>query len=373
MFKKFLIAIGCFILVVLSLGAVKVAQIKEMSSANHAPPAPAVTSAAANAEKWNHQLQAIGTLAPVQGVMLSAELDGTVVKITAENGTAVKAGDLLLELDTTIETAQLAAAQARAVLAKLERERSTELRQKNTISQAELDAAQAQFDQAQADVAAIQATIDKKKIRAPFEGRVGIRQVNLGQFVSRGTPLLPLQRLNPVFVNFYLPQRYLPTVAIGQPVNVMIDAFPDTSFTATITAINPEVDPMTRNFAVQGTLPNPQEQLRAGMFARVEVVLPEVDEVVVVPTTAVAYASYGNSVYVIEKMKGPDGAEYLGVRQQPVKLGRGRGDQIAVLEGLKPGEQVVTSGVFKLRNAMPVQVNNTVQPSNSPTPKPANT
>jgi membrane fusion protein (multidrug efflux system) len=209
-------------------------------------------------------------------------------------------------------------------------------------------------------------------VRAPFDGRIGIRLVNTGQFVDRGQPLLPLQKLDPIFVNFNVPQRQLPSLALGQSVSVLIDAF-EQPFTGRLTAINSEVDATTRNVAVQATLANPTEVLRAGMFARVEVQLPATESLVVVPATAIAYASYGNSVYVVEKMKHPDGKEYLGVRQQFVKLGATRGDLIAVTGGLKPGEQVVSAGVFKLRNGAAVSVNNAVQPTSNPAPKPVNT
>lgn len=373
MIKRFLIGLAGFALIVAILAVVKASQFKEMAGMNHAQPITAVTTAEAVAETWHPVISAIGTLAPVQGVTLSAELEGTVVRIAAENGAWVTEGDLVIELDTTIEQAQIAAAEARAELARLQRERAEELRDKATISQAEYDSALAQFAQARAEVATIQASIDKKSIRAPFSGRVGIRQVNLGQFVTRGTPLVPLQKLDPVFVNFSVPQRQLPRLAIGQPVNVGVDAFAGRAFVAEISAINPVVDASTRNVDVQATLPNPEETLRAGMFARVEVVLPEDEPVVVVPATAISYASYGNTVYVVETLKGADGAEYLGVRQQPVRLGRGRGDQIAIVEGLTGGEQVVTSGVFKLRNNLPVRINNEVRPANSATPTPANT
>ena len=373
MIKKFFFALLGFVAVVAALVAVKAAQIKELMSANFGQPITAVSTAMSRVEEWSPVIHSIGTLAPVQGVTISAELEGAVTGILVESGAAVKQGDLLLTLDTTIESAQLEAAKARAELARLQRDRSQELRAKNTVSQADLDNANAQYAQAVADMAAIQATINKKAIRAPFSGRVGIRMVNVGQFVSRGTPLMPLQKLDEVFIDFYVPQRELPLLGLGQPVNIKVDAFTDEVFSARITAINPVVDPATRNVAVQATLTNPGERLRAGMFAQVEVVLPRVDRVVVVPVTAIAYASYGNSIYVIEKMKAEDGTEFLGARQQSVTLGAKRGDQIAVLEGLEGNEEVAAGGVFKLRNRLPVQINNAVQPSSSATPTPDNT
>lgn len=372
MIKKFFIAILGFVVVVLALGAVKVAQIKEMSSMPHVMPSSAVTSYEAKAVSWQPVISAIGTLAPVEGVTLAADADGTIVKVAAESGTAVKAGDLIIALDTSVEEAQLVSAEAGASLAKLQHDRASELVSKNTISKSEFDAATAQLNQAGANVAALKATIEKKHVRAPFDGRVGIRLVNLGQFVARGRALVPIQKLNPIYVNFNIPQRQLGALSLGQKISVVVDAFAK-PFEGKISAINSEVDSSTRSVSVQAILANPEEKLRAGMFVQVEVELPSGTPQVVLPATAIAYAPYGNSVYVIEKMKGKDGKEYLGVRQQIVKLGTTRGDLVAIEEGVKPGEQIVTSGVFKLRNGSPVQVNNTVLPSSSAAPKPANT
>ncbi len=372
MIKKFLLAVGGFLVVFLTLGAVKAAQVKKMASAPHTMPAAAVSTAEAKAESWNSTLNAIGTLAPVEGVTLSAEAEGAIVKIHAESGATVKAGDLLVEFDTSVELAQLAAAEARAELARVNIDRNKDLWEQKAISKSEFDATSAGFKQAGAEVASIKAVIAKKQVRAPFSGRIGIRHVNLGQYVARGAPLFPLQKLNPIYVNFSIPQRQLSVLAVGAKVAVKIDAFEGTAFDAIITAINSEVDPATRNISVQATINNEKEQLRAGMFARVEVQLPQADAIVTVPATAISYASYGNSIFIVEKMKGPDGAEFLGVRQQFVKLGAARGDLIAITEGVKAGEQVVTAGVFKLRNGVPVQVNNVAQPASSATPKPSN-
>lgn len=372
MIKKFVIAILGFAVLVLGLGAVKTAQIKEAMSVSHTPPASSVTTLEAQQVEWRSYIKAIGTLAPVQGVTISADAGGNVVNIPVESGSAVKAGDLLVEIDATVETAQLAAAEARAGLAKISLDRAQSLLGNNTVAKSEFDVADAQYKQAMAEVASIKATLEKKHVRAPFDGRVGIRQVNVGQYVSPGSPLLPLQKLDPIYVNFSVPQRQLGSLAVGQKVVLSTDASDVGSFEGAVSAINSEVDPATRNVTVQATVANPKEILRAGMFARVELELPQTESVVVVPATAVAYASYGNTVFIVENMKDPEGKEYLGVRQQPVTVGTARGDLVAV-SGVKPGEQVVTAGVFKLRNGVPVQVNNTVQPSASPTPKPANT
>lgn len=373
MTKKFIIAIAGVILLVLILGVVKALQIKKMSSQPHVMPATAVTTVEAVEAAWQPVLSAISTLAPVQGVTLGADADGIISHIAVENGADVKAGDVLIEFDRTVETAQLAASEARLAIVKLDRDRAAELRTKDTISQAELDQADAQLKQSQADVAALRAQLEKKSLAAPFDGRVGIRLVNVGQFVSRGAALLPLQKLNPIYANFNIPQRNLPQLVQGQSVQVRVDAFGDRVFPGKITAINPEVDSSSRNVAVQATLENDDALLRPGMFARVEVQLPLDKPAVVLPATAIAYASYGNSVYIIENMKGPDGKDYLGARQQFVKLGATRGDQVAVLEGVKPGDTVASAGVFKLRNGAHVQINNEQLPANSPAPTPPNT
>ena len=371
MIKKFAIAIAGFLAVVFLLGAIKVAQIKEMSGQHHAMPPTAVATIEAQTVQWTPSIKSIGTLAPVDGVTVSADADGTVVNIAVESGSQVQAGDMLVELDTRVETANLRAAEARANLTRINLERAKELWDRNAMAKSEFDAAEAAARASVAEVEALKAQIAKKQVRAPFSGRVGIRQVNVGQFVGRGQPLLPLQKLDPIYVNFNIPQRQLPSITLGQSVKVEVDAFAQ-PFVGRITAVNPQVDPTTRNVAVQATLPNPQEQLRSGMFGRVEVELPTADSLIAVPATAISYAPYGNSVFVVENIKGADNKEYLGVRQQFVKVGVTRGDLVAVT-GIKPGEQVVSAGVFKLRNGAPVQINNKVQPSASAAPKPANT
>ena len=373
MFKKFLIAIAGFIVVVLALAVVKATQIKQMAAVSHVPPATAVTTIEAVSVAWHPVLQAIGTLAPVEGVTLSADAEGTIVRILVESGTSVKAGDPLVELDTSVEVAQLNAAEARAELARVNIERAKELLNNKTLAKSEFDTIEATSKQSLADVAALKAQIDKKLVRAPFAGRIGIRLVNVGQYVSKGRALMPLQKLDPIFVNFNVPQRQLADLTIGQKISVTVDSFQGKVFEGAVSAINSEVDASTRNVSVQATLANPEEMLRAGMFAQVEVQLPVAAPKVVVPATAVAYASYGNSVFVVEKMKNDKGEEYLGVRQQVVKLGDTRGDLVALESGIKAGEQVVTSGVFKLRNAAPVQVNNIARPTAESAPTPANT
>lgn len=372
MLKKFFLLLTAFVGVTLVLGAAKANQIKKLASAPRTMPPAGVAATAARSEEWRSTLHAIGTLAPVAGMTVAADADGIVVRIAAENGTAVRAGDLLVELDSSVEVAQREAARARAELARVNITRQEELWQRKAIAKVEYDTAVAARKQAEAEVAALDAVIAKKQVRAPFAGRAGLRLVNPGQYVGRGAPLLPLQQLDPMYVNFSIPQRHLPELALGRRVALRVDAYPEAAPAGEITAINATVDAATRNITVQATVANPGEKLRAGMFVRVEVELPEAIPVIVVPATAVAYAPYGNSVFIVEKMNGPDGQEYLGVRQQFVEVSSHRGDLVAVKGGVKPGEQVVTAGVFKLRNGAPVQVNNTGQPAASANPRPAN-
>ena len=339
-------------------------------SSSFQPPPEAVTTIVTAREEWEQTITAIGTVTPVNGVTLSADLPGVVEAIDFESGRQVKAGSVLVRLDTRQEKAQLAAAEAQRDLARLNFERANGLRAQGVVSQADYDTARAGLDWAEASVGEIRAAIDRKTIRAPFAGVLGIRQVHLGQYLSGGAPIVALQSLDPIHVDFGLPQQDLARLQIGGRVRVAMDGPPGAAFDGTITAVDSVVDAATRNVQVQATLDNADHRLRPGMFVRAEVLLPAKTPVIAVPTSAILYAPYGDSVFVVESIKGPDGQEYLGVRQQVVKLGSARGDQIAVLSGLAPGDQVVTSGVFKLRNGSAVLVNNEVQPGNSPSPRP---
>ncbi len=371
--------IGIFLLIVVAfagpLALIRGFQIKAMNDAqkNQTVPVTVVTAAAVAPQTWENTLSATGTLAAVQGVTVAAEVPGKVVKIDFEPGASVKASDLLVQLDTSIEQAQLEAAQATAALAKANFQRAKELRASNTNSPAELDAAEAQEKQANAQVENIRAVIAKKSIRAPFAGRLGLRLVNLGQILREGDPISTLQTLDPIYVNFSLPQQQVSSIANDQLVRVHIDAAPDESFEGKINAISPEVDQVTRSVRVQATLENKQEKMRAGMFANVEVVLPTKQDVIAVPATAILYAPYGDTVFVVEDGKDPaTGKPVKTLRQQVVRLGRARGDFVAVIEGLKAGETVVTSGAFKLRSGMPVVIDNTLAPKAQLNPNPHN-
>jgi membrane fusion protein (multidrug efflux system) len=376
---KFVRYIGIFLLVLLviagPLALVRGLQIRAMIQAGeHAVmPPTVVTAAPATQETWENSIEATGTLAAVQGVTVAAEMAGKVVKIEFEAGASVKAGDLLVQLDTSTEEAQLRAAEASAALAKANLDRARELRQNNTNSPAELDAADAQSKQAVAQVENIRAVIAKKTIRAPFAGRLGLRLVNLGQILREGDAITTLQTLDPIYVNFSLPQQRLADIAVGQVVRVKTDADGTSSFEGKINAISPEVDPVTRNMRVQATIANRDEKLRPGMFANVEAVLPTRQNVLAIPVTAVLYAPYGDTVFVVEDQKNEKtGAMEKIVRSQVVRLGKARGDFVAVTDGLKPGETIVTSGVFKLRGGMAVVVDNTLAPKPQLEPKPKN-
>jgi membrane fusion protein (multidrug efflux system) len=372
MLKKLALTILGLLAVVAFLGGIKALQIMSMIAAGKSfqQPPEVVTSAEAHTEAWQPTLSAVGSFAAVQGVTVGAEMPGKVVQIAFESGATVAAGDLLVQLDTSTEQAQLRATEATAELARINVERARDLIGKQTISKAELDAAEAQFAQARAQADNIRAVIAKKTIRAPFAGRLGIRLVNLGQILKDGEAIVSLQALDPIYVNFSLPQQTLAQVAAGQTVSVTSDALPGETVSGVITAINPDVDATTRNVRLQATLANPKGAMRPGMFANVAVALPQKNEVVAIPVTAVLYATFGDSVFVIEDDKEGKGKV---LRQQFVRLGQKRGDFVAVIDGLKPGQVVVSSGVFKLRNGAHVVIDNKLAPPASLAPKPANT
>jgi membrane fusion protein (multidrug efflux system) len=354
------------------LGFVKVKQFQAMAGqfAAMQPPPDAVTTIVADREKWPAMLSAIGTVAAVQGVTVSADLPGIVDRIAFESGRAVDQGDVLVELDTRQEQAQLAAAEAQLEVTRLNFERMQGLVEQDAVSRAEFDNAAAAHKRAEAGVREIRATIGRKTVRAPFSGVLGIRQVNLGQYLTGGDPVVPLQSLNPIYVNFGVPQQDAARMQGGRRVRVTVGELGELEFTGRVSAVDAVVDEATRNVQVQATLANPGGKLRPGMFVQAQVILDADHTVVALPASAISYAPYGDSVFIVSDLKTPDGKTYRGVRQQVVKLGAARGDRVAVLSGINPGEEVVTSGVFKLRNGAPVRVNNTVQPANSLAPTP---
>jgi len=341
---------------------------KAMAAMAARKPAPAaVTTAPAAQEKWQNTLHAVGTIESFRGVTVRSEIEGRIVRVAFDSGARVNEGDVLVELDTATETAQLRSSEATARLAELNLQRARELRQTNANTQADLDAAEATAAQAAATVDTIKATLAKKRIVAPFAGRLGLRQVNVGQFLNKADAIVTLESTDPIYADFSLPQQDVTHLQAGLPVRVQLDAFPNRDFTGAIEAIDPRVNGTTRNLRVRATLPNADGSLHPGMFARVDVVLPDASDVIVLPATAVVYSPYGDSVYVVAK--NDQGAAVA--QQRWVKVGPKRGDQVALLSGVNAGEEVVTAGQGKLRPGTPVTVNNTVVPTNNPAPKPA--
>lgn len=370
MAKRMFLVLGVTVVVLAGLGFVKFRQIEAATKMVMQPPPEAVTTIVAKQQDWPETLNLIGTAVAVQGVTVSADLPGTVARIYFDSGKAVKAGDILVELDTRQEQAQLAANQAQRDLARVNYDRMQELVKQGVISRQEYDSATAQQKATEANVGEIRATIARKTIRAPFSGILGIRQINLGQYLPAGQAIVPLQSLNPIYVNFGVPQEQAGRVRVGRALRVTSNDVAGAQFSGRVTAVDSIVNETTRNLQVQATLANPGGKLRPGMFVQVEIPIGEERSVIELPATAINYAPYGDSVYVISDMKDQQGRLYKGVRQQFVKLGGTRGDQVAILSGIKPGDEVVTSGVFKLRNGAAIQVNNSVQPENSPAPKP---
>ena len=370
--KPYLYAAGILVLMVGAVAGTKALQIGKLISSGKegGPPVETVSTAAVVAEKWERSVESVGSLRAVQGADLSTESSGVIAKILFENGQEVKKGDLLVELDHETESANLRSAEAEADLARTVYERTKRLRVNNTVPQSDLDAAESQLRKMTALVEQLKATISKKQLTAPFSGRLGIREVNLGQFVDNGDKIVSLQSLDPIFVDFLLPQQLIAGLAVGQPLKLITDVYPGRSFEGKLTAINSEIDPVTRNIRLQGTLQNADGALRPGMFARVILTLGEAEEVVSVPATALISAPYGDSVFVLETETAEDGASRTVARQRFIRTGRARGDFFSVTQGVKPGETVVTAGAFKLRNGTPVEVNNDLapQPELAPTP-----
>nr|WP_295739784.1 efflux RND transporter periplasmic adaptor subunit [uncultured Acidocella sp.] len=317
---------------------------------------------------WQPAIQSVGTVTAINGASLSAEVGGIVDSIHFESGQDVQKGDVLLTLRANNDPAVLAQLQAQAKLDEINYARDLKQFAANAVAQSTVDTDRANLAAAQAQVAAQQASMDEKIVRAPFSGRLGIRQVNLGQYLQPGTAIVTLEQLNPLFVDFYLPQQALVALKVGQVVNLKIDAYPGQTFPAKIAAIGATVDSATRSIAVRAVLQNDDLRLRPGMFASVSVETGAPKEAVTLPQTAIAYSSYGDTVYVVKHGQG----NALVADQVFVTLGATRGDQVQILDGVKPGDEVVTAGQVKLHNGSPVAVNNTIQPSNDPNPNPPN-
>ncbi len=335
--------------------------------------AESVATSIAQQQSWVEQLQAIGSIEPVQGVRLDAEVAGVVRTIDFKNGQDVEAGDVLVQLDVQVEQAQLRAHEATARLADVEFKRATTLRESGNVPQSQLDRAIANVEKANADVENVKAIIDRKTLRAPFSGRVGIRQINLGQYIAQGAPIVALQSHRQVFVNFTLPQQAIARIASGLKVSLHSDVYPDQTFVGRLTAISPQIDPITRTVKVQGTLENPDGQLRAGLFVKVTLTLPVTNEALVVPATSIVYAPYGNSIYKVEtQVDEATGARSTVAKQCFIRIGKRRGDFVSVVEGLEAGDEVVSAGAFKLRNGTPVNVSNDLAPTPELAPNPDN-
>jgi len=364
-------SIGALVLLVVILFGIKAMQIGKMMSTPFVMPPTTVSSAVVNEEDWAPVLSAVGSVSAVEGAVVSTELGGVVAQINFQNGGEAKKGDTLMQLDTSAEQAQLHTAEADLELAKSNLLRERDLAARKVVSKQELDAAESTFGQKQGAVDNMRALITKKQVRAPFDGQLGIRQVNVGQSIDARTPIVQLTSLDPVYVDFALPQQNLLKLATGFETRVRTDALPGREFKGKLTAINSMVDAVTRNVSVQATLENPDHTLKPGMFVKVDVVLPEKSKTLVIPGSAVSYAPYGNSVFVIEKKKDPKtGKETQSLRQAFVRIGEARGDFIAVTDGLKAGDVVVSTGVFKLRNGMNVTINNDLAPKPQLNPTP---
>lgn len=337
-----------------------------MSSGDFQLPPEYVTSATVTEETWNQTLDAVGSLTAVQGVTVSSEVPGKITKIHFESGETVTEGQLLVELDTTAEEAQLAAAAADVQLAKVSLDRTEKLRSTHTVAQAELDSARATFLSASAQMENLSAVIEKKKISAPFTGRLGIRQIDKGQFLNNGDAIVSLQSLDPIYVDFSFPQKWISLVALDMEVEVKVDSYPELSFKGRISAINPEVEISTRTISLRATLDNSDDKLLPGMFSQVSVNLPDEKSFMVVPSTAILYNSFGDSVFVITENDGQKMVE-----QHFVQLGEARGDFVVITKGLEVGKEVVSTGAFKLRHGVSVIVNNDLAPKAEINPNPS--
>ena len=364
-------AIGGVVAIFILIGGIKAMQISKMISTPFVIPPMTVSSATVTEEDWPPVLSAVGSISAVQGAVVSTELAGVVAEIRFTNGGIANQGDVLLRLDASSEESQLHTAEADLELARSDLERARELAARKVVSKAELDSAESKFKQKQGTVDNMRAMITKKEVRAPFSGQLGIRQVNVGQMINAGQQVVSLQALDPVYVDFALPQQHLSKLAVGFDAHVHSDILANKDFTGKLTAINSMVDPVTRNVALQATLENHDHALRPGMFVKVDVVLPEKAKTLVIPGSAISYAPYGDSVFVIEKKKDEKtGKESEMLRQAFVRIGEGRGDLVSITKGLKAGDQVVSTGVFKLRNGMSVTINNDLAPKPQVNPKP---
>src|SRR3984885_671325 len=372
MAKRMILMLVVVLALVGGLGFLKYRQVETAIAmgASFQPPPTAVTTVIAQRVTWPSTLTVIGTAAAIEGVTVGADLPGTIDKIHFESGQWVHEGDVLVELDIRQEKAQLANLEAQRDLAGINYGRAQELVKAGVISHSDWDNANAQQKATQAQVGDIKAAIARKTIHAPFTGVLGIRQVSLGQYLAAGQAIVSLQSVDPIYVNFGVPQQNIAEMRPGRVVRITNGDLPGMAFAGRITALDSVINEQTRNIQVQSTLENKGNKLRPGMFVQVELPLGQPRQVVPLPASAINYAPYGDSVFIVTQMKDAKGNTYRGVRQQVVKVEGARGDQVAITSGVNPGDEVVSSGVFRLRNAAPVQVNNSVKPDNNPSPKP---
>ncbi|TFW15657.1 efflux RND transporter periplasmic adaptor subunit [Duganella callida] len=376
--KRMLIMVGCVILLIAVLAFGKFLQIKKLIASAPKPSAQVVTAAKVASAEWQPQLTSVGTLTPVRGVDVTTEIAGLVREIRFKSGDEVKKGEVLFELNADSDIAQLRALQANADLANTTLKRDKLQLQAQAISQAQVDADEADLKARQALAAQQKALVDKKTIRAPFSGKLGITAVNPGQYLNPGDKLVTLQTIDTVYVDFFVPQKNLANLSLGQKLNLTADAYPGLAFPAKVTSINPKIDPATRNVQVQATVPNAKRQLLPGMFANVSLDQGELKKYLTLPQTAITYNPYGSTVFVLapppadakDVMKDDKGQPYAVAQQVFVTTGPTRGDQVAILSGLKEGQVVVTSGQLKLKNGTPAVIDNKVLPANDINPKP---
>jgi membrane fusion protein (multidrug efflux system) len=374
---RYVLAIVGILVVIGALAAVKGAQIgmligfgKQMEK--DGPPPESVATGLSKREAWEGTLSAVGSVASTKGVTLANDAPGVVARIHFDSGATVKQGQVLVELDTSVERAQLASAVARKNLATTTHARTRALVEKGAISAAQGDADESSLRSAAGDVEAIQAQIAKKTVRAPFAGRLGMRSVNVGQYLNPGTPVTVLETFEAVHVDFTLPQQRLADVKVGMPVRVALGADGGAPLAGKLAAVDPTVDAATRTVKLRADVADEDERLRPGMFVEVEVILPQTTAAVSVPATAIVHAPYGDSVFVVEEKKIEGGKPVKTARQQLVRLGRARGDFVALLDGLDENKEVVTAGAFKLRNGASVVVDNTKAPKPELAPHPEN-
>jgi len=365
-----LIAVGLVFGGVFGFQIFQKAMIKKFMSAMPQPPQ-TVSTVTAAIQEWQPQIEAVGSLRAVNGADLAFEVSGIVKDLHFKSGDDVAAGDILLTLRADDDSAKLEALKATAALSEIVNQRDQEQFKIKAVSQATLDADAANLKNAKAQVAEQQAVVDKKTLRAPFAGHLGVRVVDIGQYISAGTAVVTLQALDPIYADFFLPQQALNQIRLEQVVTIKIDTYPNGDFAGTITAINPKVDPATRNVQVRATLKNPDRLLLPGMYASVNVAAGGKQRYLTLPQTAVTYNPYGETIYVVDdKGQDPQGRPQLIARQIFVTAGLKRGDQVAILSGIEEGQTVVTAGQMKLRNGSPLVIDNTIRPTADANPTP---